>query len=421
MGNGESETHFPNEPGAPGLLSTIRRAASFEVLIACGIAFVGISVVSAASPVLGNIQDDFLIPTALVGLIGSSFGLARLLVDLPAGNLAGRMDVRLLAGAGLLIVGVGSAAGTLAGSYPILLVARVLMGIGQSVTSIANLTWITSVSAPEVRTTVMAMYQTAIVTGLSFYPFMSGVLAEGFGWRAAFAVCSVSALVGLGLAGLALTRGRRITPETVAPQGGNQGLRGLTQLPRAQLLGLVGVYACIFLLMFNSVGFLGTAIPLYGHDVLALSPAAIGTGLAIASLIGLAVTIPGGAWADRFGPMRILLPGLGGIVAGSIAFLFVRNTIAFVIAAAIVGLYSLASSVPSAILAHMVPARQRGPAVGVYRLAGDVGVLSGPLMLSWIIDVAGHQAAILVAAAVAAAVLFSAWRLIGPCVADDMC
>jgi len=48
-------------------------------------------------------------------------------------------------------------------------------------------------------------------------------------------------------------------------------------------------------------------------------------------------------------------------------------------------------------------------------------VLSGPFLLTWIIDVADHQAAIVVAAVVAAVAVFGAWRLIGPCVADDMC
>jgi MFS family permease len=408
-------------PGGNGLWSTIRQAATFEVLVACAIAFINISVVSAAGPVLGQIQEDFLIPTALMGLIGSTFGLARLLVDLPAGNLAGRMDARWLTGAGLMVMGVGSSLAVLAGSYAALLVARVLMGAGQSVASIANLTWIVNAAAPALRNTVMAMYQTGIVTALSFYPFLSGLLAEKQGWRAAFVLCAISAVIGIGLVLLGVRRGRPFRQVGGLDHSAGNGLRALAKLPRIQRLGLLGVYGSIFLLMFNSVGFVGTAVPLFGHEVLALRPSAIGTGLAVASMIGLAVTIPGGAWADRFGPMRVLLPGFAAIVVGSLGFLLVRDAVGFVLAAAVVGLYSAGSSVPSAVLGAVVPSHLRGPAVGLYRLAGDIGVLIGPVLLTWAIDVAGYRSAILVSAAVAAVVTLSAWRLIGPCAVASRC
>jgi hypothetical protein len=56
-------------------------------------------------------------------------------------------------------------------------------------------------------------------------------------------------------------------------------------------------------------------------------------------------------------------------------------------------------------------------AVGVYRLIGDIGVLIGPILLAWLVDVSGYRVAIVVSAAVAAAVVLVAWRLMGPCVA----
>ena len=95
----------------------------------------------------------------------------------------------------------------------------------------------------------------------------------------------------------------------------------------------------------------------------------------------------------------------------------------FLIPTTLVGLvgsaFGLARGGTSAILAQVIPAHQRGSAVGVYRLAGDLGVLSGPFLMTWIIDFADHRAAMLVAAAVAGMVIIGAWRLIGPCVLED--
>ena len=401
----------------PGTWTVIRQAATPEVLISCGIGFVGISATTALGPVLGQLRATFTLPYALIGLIGSVFGLARLVVDLPAGHLAGRFDERALTGVGLVILTGGAVLGVAAWTYPVVLAARALMGIGHSMSSTSNLVWLSNVSRSETRTTAVSIYMAGIVTALSVFPLVSGLLAERYGWRAGFAICAVAALVGLALVGMALARGPRSRAGT-GDRSAFDPLRLFRHLGRTATLGLVGLYACIFLLMFNAVGFVGTLVPLYGHDVLGLSPAAIGTGLAAASLVGLAVTIPGGVWADRYGYLRILLPGLGGMVVGSLAFLLVRSRAGFVVAATINGLYALSSSVPAALIAEIVPSELRGPAMGIYRLAGDIGVVIGPFVLASIVGLAGHSAAIVVSAALATLVALGVWRLVGPCVAE---
>jgi MFS family permease len=395
----------------------LRQAASPEVLISCGIGFIGISAVTTVGPVLGQIQDHFALSHVLVGLIGSLFGFARLLVDLPGGRLVSRFDERVLSGVGLIVLGGGSVLGMLAGTYPLVLLARVLMGIGQSISSIANLVWLSNTASTQARTTAMAMYQTSIVAALSLFPLLGGLLGDRYGWRAAFGICAVASAMGIGLVGLALARSS--DPRARAERRSAGVSEVFVRLDRRQRLGLIGVYACVFLLMFNSVGFLGTLVPLFADDVLGFSSSIIGAGLAIASLIGLVITIPGGIWADRTGPLAVLLTGLSGIVVGSLAFLVVSEVVGFMGAASVVGLYALSSSVPMALLTDIVPADVRGMAVGIYRLIGDVGVLIGPVLLAWMVDVSGYRMAIVVSAAVAAAVVLAAWRLMGPCVARE--
>ena len=55
---------------------------------------------------------------------------------------------------------------------------------------------------------------------------------------------------------------------------------------------------------------------------------------------------------------------------------------------------------PAAYMADVAPADGRGPAVGIYRTAGDLAAVVGPIGLGWIVDHVGYRTAVLVLAAV---------------------
>src|SRR5437762_11597407 len=70
----------------------------------------------ALLPSLGALRADLELSYAELGWVVAAFGIARLVVDLPAGNLASRWNPRSVLIAAFALSGVASAAGVLAGN-----------------------------------------------------------------------------------------------------------------------------------------------------------------------------------------------------------------------------------------------------------------------------------------------------------------
>ena len=101
---------------------------------------------SIVSPVIPDYALSFGVPFAMAGLLISGFGLARLLVDLPAGILSSRFGARRLMLLGLAIIAVSSLIAGFAGNYHVLLAARILEGAGSAIYMTTSLTAVTRLS-----------------------------------------------------------------------------------------------------------------------------------------------------------------------------------------------------------------------------------------------------------------------------------
>ncbi|MCR6630098.1 MAG: MFS transporter [Magnetospirillum sp.] len=81
-------------------------------------------------PVLSLYAQSFGIGPALIGLVITAFGVARLFVNLPAGILADRYGRRALLWGGPLVLGGASVAAALAEDFAALLLWRFVQGVG---------------------------------------------------------------------------------------------------------------------------------------------------------------------------------------------------------------------------------------------------------------------------------------------------
>src|SRR6185436_11760167 len=92
----------------------------------------------------------------------------------------------------------------------------------------------------------------------------------------------------------------------------------LRMLTRRRGFALVSVIA--FVNAVARTGGLFNVIPILARDRLGLNADRIGIGLALASLAGLALIYPAGAFADRYGRKAIIVPAT--IMAGAALLLF---------------------------------------------------------------------------------------------------
>lgn len=380
-----------HERPAPGRVSISRDS----FLLAASL-FLVIAATNILTPLLPDIRKDFGVSIATAGVIVGSYGLARLVTDLPAGFLLDRLGHRRLSIAALALLVLSSLLGLNAGSVEMLIAARVGAGIAVAIVSTVILAGLSATATVTNRGKVMSLFHVANNVGIAAYPLIGGLVGAALGWRATFGVTIglviVAALVLVPVL-LRIHPRTAAAPHTTAPDP--RVLRGRT---RAIAIGAtnIGVVAN----MINRHGFRNTILPLYAATSLGLGGISIATAIALMSITGLMVATPGGMLGDRIGRRRVITAGLAAIAVGDLVFLFTHDLFTFLAAAAVIGFGDFFSSSQTALLSEIVPPEQRTQVLGGYRFSADLGAFVGPVVLATVMDVANAQLAIVVAVAI---------------------
>ncbi|HEY8486107.1 MAG TPA: MFS transporter [Limnochordales bacterium] len=402
------------------------------------------------SPILPLYGRTFGVSVAVVGLLVSAFGAARLFVDLPGGQLADRLGSRATMLAGCLVVAGSAVMAAVATSFPVLVLARALQGAGSALYMVAGYSFVGRVSPPDRRGRMMSYYQGSVLMGQSLGPTVGGFAAEHFGLASPFwfyaALAAVAAVLtvtavpdaareralalartaamaqahrlaaggagsdGYAAAGApAATRAaaRRRQPAG-GPQPGEPAGAGML-LRRADFL-LVCLVA--FTLAYTRTGGRGTVIPLLGDQRLGLSEGQIGLALTVAALLNLLLLVPTGRIVDHYGRKVAIVPGLAVSALGLALFALAPSYRHYVLAAAILGLGTgVAGPAPAAYVSDILPAEAFGASMGVYRTIMDVGMVAGPVIAGAVADLVGLSWALAVnACLMATTALLFAWK-----------
>ena len=368
-----------------------QNAALLMVCVATGIIMLGQGVIS---PVLPLYARDFGVSAFLVGATLSVFGLARMLLNLPAGFLSDRFGRRLLLVGGPIVTAVGYLLCAVAGDIWQLLAYRFIAGAGSAMFMTGAMTLVTDIATPENRGRMLGLYQGSLLLGVSIGPALGGVTAELAGLRAPFI------LVGALAAGCAVWALRempethRVDPVAQDPAGEGDEPAPPTDGAWSSLrplftnMGFTLVSLVTFTIFFTRTGSRQTILALKGHDELGLEAGALGGIFALMALLNLVTLYPSGAWADRFGRKLVIVPSAL-VTAGTLALFAVTGELwLFLVAAVLQGIGSgLAGPAPAAYAADVMPAQARGLGMGLYRTYADAGFVIGPPLLGWIADV----------------------------------
>jgi MFS family permease len=187
-----------------------------------------------------------------------------------------------------------------------------------------------------------------------------------------------------------------------------QGLAELeAPLPSAwgRVRGLLSGRAFVSALVANAAIFwvMGsvrmTLFPLFGKEEVGLSELGIGAVLGAAALAQFATMWTAGTMTDTRGRRAVLLPSLL-VLAASVAALGWSTSIGLlVITLAVLGVATgFAGVVPAAVVGDVVPREVSGTGVGLYRFAGDVGLVIGPAVGGAVADAGGFGPAFVVSA-----------------------
>ena len=376
-------------------------AENQTLLILCGTTAVVMMGFGIISPVLPLYAQSFGVGTAMIGLTITVFGVARLVVNLPAGFLSERYGRRLLLYGGPAVTVLGSLAGGLAPTFGWLIASRFVAGAGSAIYMTGAMILLTDITTDENRGRIMSIYQGSLLAGVSLGPAVGGFVAQAFGLAAPFFL--VAALAGLAMLwsfgrmpetvhlsrDLATTAAREPGGEAPPRQTARQSILSLLARPDFLLVSMLTM--SIFL---TRTGGRLTLLPLVG-DGLGMSPGILGLVFAMMTVLQLIVLAPGGTMIDKLGRKAVIVPSA--LVTGVALVLFALsgNVWVFIMAAVIHGFGTgILGAAPAAYAADIAPPGMRGVTMGLYRTFGDAGFVIGPVALGGLADLTGFGVAL---------------------------
>src|ERR1017187_6020449 len=149
---------------------------------------------SAINLALPSIGKEFSLNAVLIGWIATSFLLATAALLLPAGRLADIYGRTKLFKLGIGIYTIASLFCGISYSGEVLILSRILQGIGAAMLFSTSTAILVSFFPPAERGKVLGINTAAVYTGLSSGPFIGGLITQHFGWRYIF---FINVLLGL--------------------------------------------------------------------------------------------------------------------------------------------------------------------------------------------------------------------------------
>lgn len=304
-------------------------------------------------------------------------------------TLTDRIDARkvYLSGVALTIAShLGFAA--LADGFWSAAVVRALAGVGWAGTYMTGLKLLADRVEPTLMSRAVAGHAASIgVAGALSFVF-AGTLGQWLGWRGAFAGAGLAALAAWLIVFLwAPGRARR----PAAPAGRLFDFRPVLGNRSAMAYALA---YCAHTWEMNSlrgwaVAFLAYVVATTGAGRPWIAPAVVAMTM---GLVGTWASVMGNEVSIRLGRQRLVRLAMTGaaLCAAGIGFLGVRS---YALAAALVLVYGLviwldSSSLTAGAAGSADPAR-RGATLAVHSMAGYAGGFGGPIVIGWILDLAG--------------------------------
>ena len=366
--------------------------ASFFVAVGFGI----------IAPTIPLFARSFGVNHAQVGAIVSTFAFARFASGLISGKLVDKFGERWVYSVGIGFVALTSFAAGLAQSYEQLLVFRAVGGLGSSMFSVAAGSILVRAVGDDHRARVQSLYNGTFLLGMIAGPAVGGALSA-FSLRAPLLIYGVF-LIAASASGAILLRHSMLAAKPSANQEKDVvTLRSaLTLKPYRIALFVSFCAAWTFFGMSRSI------LPLFIVEDLKISPAMMGFGFTLTTLIQGAFLLQAGKMSDINGRRFSLIVGTSLTALFAFTLVFTVNSWMFFLASAIVGLAgAFLSTTPAAVVGDVIEGKG-GQVIGLFQMSADAGAMVAPVLLGAIADSYGYKPAFaLTAALMVAAVLAS--------------
>ena len=345
-------------------------------------------------------QQDLGAGGFLVGAVIAGFAIGRLIFDIPAGFLADRLGISRTMFLGLGVLVGSSVLAGLAPSYWVLLVARVLEGIGSSIYVGAAVSFVLLASDAAKRGTNVGTYQSILMLGPIIGPVVGAPIAALFGYNMPYFAFAGMMAVGLVVISILNYMGRFRIEKTAAGHHDNSRDGQASSVMLYVNTAAIATFGFAFL----RSGIYTTGMPLFAYGHLSLSVYDVGIILTMASLANLATSFFSGRITRRYGMKTPLFAAI--LFSAALAALVPASTemIHLLVIITLIGVTSgfFGQSIVWAAeqieerVRRQEPALNDSPAIGVHshvtrgigfnRMVGDLGLVLGPLFVGLVVS-----------------------------------
>jgi MFS transporter, Spinster family, sphingosine-1-phosphate transporter len=138
------------------------------------------------SAVLPSLQAEMHISDAEAGRLVTAFMIGYFLTSPVFGYLGDRTSRKWLIAAGIFVWSIGTVLTGFAGIFLLLLLYRVLVGVGEASYATVSPSIISDIYGPEKRNNALTIFYVAIPVGAALGNILGGLISAEYGWRYAF-------------------------------------------------------------------------------------------------------------------------------------------------------------------------------------------------------------------------------------------
>ncbi len=359
-------------------------AASFFVAV-------GFGIVLPAIPVFAK---SFGVNNAAIGLMVSAFAITRFASGLISGTLVDKFGERAVFSSGVFMVALFTFLAGLSQSYEQLLFFRAAGGLGSSMFSVAAGSVIMRSVDDANRGRAQSVYQGSFLLGGIAGPAIGGLLSV-ISLRAPFFVYS-GMLICSGTVAHFFLKGDKIgkVDKSVDTSDHTTVREALTMKPYRIALVLAFIGSWVFF------GLRASILPIFVTEELNSTTAVVGYGLALSAVIQGLILLRAGRYSDEKGRRAASIIGAQVVLLGVLLLTFSVNVWMYLLAMAVLGFGGAFISITPASIVGDVIKGKGGKVIAIFQMAGDAGMMVGPIIIGAVSDIYSYRAAFGMSAAI---------------------
>ena len=338
-------------------------------------------------PAIPVFAKTFGVNNAAIGLMVSAFAITRFCSGLISGTLVDKFGERAVFSTGVFMVSLFTFLAGVAQSYEQLLFFRAAGGLGSSMFSVAASSVILRSVGDDQRGQVQSVYQGSFIVGGMAGPAIGGLLSV-ISLRAPFFVYSIL-LFCSGVVALFFLKGEsigaKVKSSNTEPATTIREALAMPAYRIALVLAFIGTW--VFFGMRASI------LPVFVTEELNSTTVVVGYGFALSAIVQGAILLKAGRFSDQKGRRAASIIGANIVFVGVLILTFAVNAWMFLLSMIVLGFGGAFLSTTPASMVGDVMKGKGGKVIAIFQMAGDAGMIFGPIIIGWISDVYSYRAA----------------------------